>query len=152
MKAVKGYRVVIRGRGHRNIKATHRTTIMFTRDEELTPRGDCIVLVGCDKSLADFPKGFVELARRREAVIVVEIHAANYKETIIGRGDPSLTYKSERDIVIRKSSYTCPRTLAINADKAACDISRDMVNFLRRGVRATVEIRLHFNSRLGQGT
>ena len=135
--------VEVRGRGHRNIRATHRTTLMFTRDPELTTRGDCIVLVGCDKALSDFPGDFVRLARNRDAVIVVEISAGGYREVVVGRGHPSLTYESSRDIVVRRSSFICPRTLAIKADKAACDISRELVNALRMGADGVVRIKLY---------
>ena len=35
------------------------------------------------------------------------------------------------DMVVRKSGYICGRTLAINADKAACDLSRALVEKLK---------------------
>jgi hypothetical protein len=34
-------------------------------------------------------------------------------------------------MVVRKSSYVCARTLAVKADKAAADLSRDIVQKLR---------------------
>lgn len=45
--------IVIKARGHPNIKATHRTTIEVTKDNYLTGRGDCILGIDADKSLKD---------------------------------------------------------------------------------------------------
>ena len=44
-------------------------------------------------------------------------------------------------MVIRKSSYICNRTLAIKADKAAADLSRSLVEKLRKP-KQNVEIKL----------
>jgi hypothetical protein len=35
-------------------------------------------------------------------------------------------------MVVRKSSYIDNRTLAVNADKAACDLSRELVKKLQK--------------------
>ena len=45
-----------------------------------------------------------------------------------GLGD---VYKRQEDIVVRRSSYVCGRTLAVKADKAARDLSRRLVEKLR---------------------
>ena len=37
--------VVVRGKGHKNVTASHPTTIEFTRDSHISPRADCILLV-----------------------------------------------------------------------------------------------------------
>ncbi|RLI33421.1 DUF371 domain-containing protein, partial [Candidatus Bathyarchaeota archaeon] len=44
------------------------------------------------------------------------------------------------DLVVRKSSYICPRTLMIHADKAAADLPRKMVEALKRAATVTVEL------------
>ena len=46
--------------GHENVKATHKNTIEFTKEKELTPQGDCILGVNSDfdfKKIAEFIKG-----------------------------------------------------------------------------------------------
>ncbi len=137
-----GLKVVVRGVGHPNIRATHTTTLMFTRDENITLRADCVLLVGCDKALSDFPDDFKRLVRSTDRVVRVKIVVGDAVEEIIGYGSPSLTYADDRDIVIRKSRYTCPRTLAVRANKAAIDLSRRMVDLLRRGYEGMAEISL----------
>ncbi|MBM4400405.1 MAG: DUF371 domain-containing protein, partial [Crenarchaeota archaeon] len=44
---------------------------------------------------------------------------------------PQLTLSHPTDMVIRKSDYVCNRTLAVHADKAAQDLSRELVEKLR---------------------
>ena len=135
-------RVVVRGVGHPNIRATHRTTLMFTKDKEISLRADCVLLVGCDKALSDFPEEFKRLARSPDRTIKVRLIVGGLEEEITGYGDPGLTYTDSRDIVVRRSIYTCPRTLAVRADKAAIDISRRIIDMLRRGHRGVAEISL----------
>jgi len=47
------------------------------------------------------------------------------------RGSPKLTFTHSTDLVVRKSSYVCGRTLAIKADKSANDLSRELIEKLR---------------------
>ncbi len=134
-------KVIVTARGHENIKALHRTTIEITKDENLSERGDCIAGVGADKSMKDFPDSFKELARDERVRITVTLEAEGIKEVITGRGDSSLTFEHVDDIVIRKSRFTCPRTLMVEADKAAKDISRELVKKLKNpGVILKVEV------------
>lgn len=117
--------------GHELIKATHRTTFEITKDEHLTERGDCIVAVKADKSAKDLSEKFKEVARKPNSRIRVLIQVDDEKEIIEAFGSTDLTFSHPTDIVVRKSSYVCGRTVAIRANKAACDISRSIVKKLR---------------------
>ncbi len=121
----------IRARGHGNVVAGHKTTIEITREESLTPRGDCIVCVGADKGLCDLGEDFKDAARDEKAVIEVTLSVDGLLERIWGRGHPDLSFDDTSDLVIRKSDYVCGRTLMIKADKAAVDLSREMVEKLK---------------------
>ncbi|RLG58365.1 MAG: DUF371 domain-containing protein [Candidatus Hydrothermarchaeota archaeon] len=122
---------VIRAWGHENITAKHKTTLEFTKDREITKRGDCIVAVRANKGLRDLSKEFKEKARSSKAVIKCVIRCGELTEIIMGRGHEKLTFEHESDIVIRKSDFICPRTLMIKADKAAKDLSRSLINLLK---------------------
>ena len=50
---------------------------------------------------------------------------------IHGYGSEKLTLKHVSDIVLRKSAFTCSRTIAINCDKASSDLPRDMIHLLQ---------------------
>lgn len=127
---------VVRFRGHVNIRASHRTTLEITKDSHLTPRGDCIVGVSADKALGEFSERFKEIARSPGSRIILLIadERGNH-DVIIGEGHPDLSFSDPKKIIVRKSSYAAPNTVMIRADKAARDISRDLVSTLRNGSR-----------------
>jgi len=131
--------------GHELIRATHGTTFEITKERSLTPRGNCIIAVGADKSAADLSPEFKELARRRGAEITITIESEDGEREIIRAfGDPRLTFTHPRDMVIRKSRYVCSRTVAVKADKAARDISRSLVRRIRdptKRVKITLTVR-----------
>ncbi|HIP17482.1 MAG TPA: DUF371 domain-containing protein [Methanothermococcus okinawensis] len=123
---------VITAKGHPNIKSTHKTTLEITKENYLTPRGDCILGISANRSMRDFPEEFKEKLRNSDK-ITVEITVDNLKEVIVGKGHKDLILNHPTDIVIRKSDYLCPRTLFINADKGAKDIDRKLVDKLKEG-------------------
>ncbi|MEM0007341.1 MAG: DUF371 domain-containing protein [Candidatus Bathyarchaeia archaeon] len=129
--------------GHRNIRATHRTTLEFTREKELSVRGDCIVAVSADKGFSDLKPEFREFLRKENARLTILIEADGAVDVVKARGSPKLILSHQADMVVRKSGYICGRTLAINADKAACDLSRALVKRLQipgQMVRVTLTV------------
>lgn len=118
-------------RGHPNIMPAHSTTIMVTRDEELTPRGDCVVAVRAEKGLIDLSPKLKEAMKRTDSKIRLVITAGDLAFEVTGRGDPGLILSHPSDIVARKSQYICERTLMIRADKAACDMGEAIVSLLK---------------------
>ena len=124
-------REVIFGYGHENMRATHKTTLEFTKDPHLSKKGDCIVTVAADKALADLTAEFKKNLRKPHAKITITIEADEVIEQVTAYGSPQLILTHGTDVVIRKSDYVCSRTLAVHADKAACDLSRDLVEKLK---------------------
>ena len=123
--------VVFSARGHENIETTHKTTFEITKEATLTKQGDCIVAVRASKGAVDLPSEFKEAARKEGARITVTIEAGELKETVKAKGSPQLTFTHPTDLVVRKSSYVCGRTLAIGADKAANDFSKELVEKMK---------------------
>jgi uncharacterized protein len=123
--------VVFSARGHENVIATHKTTFEVTKEETLSKRGDCIVAVEATKAAVDLPAEFKEAARKEGAQITVTIQAGELKETVKANGSPHLQFTHPTDLVVRKSGYVCSRTLAIEADKAAIDFSRELIEKLK---------------------
>ena len=117
--------------GHKNILSLHKKTIEITKDSKLSVSGDCIV--GTNSSLAciDLPEKFKKKIRRPDTVIAFTIVADEYSFSIHGKGSEKLTLKHANDIVLRKSAFTCSRTIAINCDKASDDIPRTMIKKLQ---------------------
>lgn len=127
--------------GHENITSKHSTTLEITKDEEITKRADCIVGVRADKALSELGEDFKKKARNENSKIKVVLKAGGITETIVGRGHPHLPFSNETDMVIRKSTFICPRTLMIGADKSARELDRRLINLLKdRKQKLTVEI------------
>jgi len=138
-------KAVIFGYGHENIQATHTTTLEFTKDTHLSKKGDCIVAVAADKALADLSAEFKEKLRKPHARLTIIIEAGGIVERVKAHGSPQLILSHPMDMVVRKSDYVCSRTLAVHADKAAWDLSRDLVEKLRnpqQKVKITLLVRV----------
>ena len=117
--------------GHANIHAIHPTTLMFTKDIHVSKKGDCIVAMTADKSVADLSAKFKEELRKPNAKLTVTIEAGDFIEEIKALGSPKLCLCHPTDIVIRKSDYICSRTLAICANKSSNDLPRKLVEKLQ---------------------
>ena len=117
--------------GHRNIQATHETTLEITKEKRLSKKGECIIAVSADKAVADLSLEFRESLRKENAKMTMLIEAGGIVEVVNAFGSRRLVLAHPTDIVVRKSSYVCSRTLAIKADKAAWDLSRKLVERLR---------------------
>jgi hypothetical protein len=121
---------VIRARGHPMITAKHRTTFMITKEEELGPRGDCVIGVGAERSAAELDPELKRLIVLGGPVII-RLRVGRLSDEVRARGHPALTFTHPSDIVVRKSYFICGRTLAVGADKAAADLSRKLVAALK---------------------
>ncbi|UCH32692.1 MAG: DUF371 domain-containing protein [Candidatus Bathyarchaeota archaeon] len=117
--------------GHERILATNKTTFEITKDKSLTEQGDCIIALGANKSTIDLKGKFKEIIKKKEAKLTICIQADGEEEIIEAWGSPSLTLNHHSDLVIRKSNYVCDRTLAIKANKAAQDFSRNLIKKLQ---------------------
>jgi len=113
--------------GHANVAGTHASTFEVTTDDYLTPGGDCILGVAADAAPASFPPEFVSVCRDADATITATVEAGGRTDRVTGRGDPELTFDSERSLVGRTSTYVDDRTVLVEADRAAADLDRDLV-------------------------
>jgi len=127
--------------GHPLIRSTHPTTFEITKDELLTEKGNCIIAVKANKAVVDLSSEFKKAAKKENAEITIIIEAGEQRESVKASGDPKLLFTHPTDIVVRKSSYTCSRTLAVKADKAARDLSRALIRKLQNP-NQTVKITL----------
>ena len=117
--------------GHENIRSNHTRTIEITKDSHLTPRGDCIIGVNATSSCADLPFELKERLKDPKSVVSFSIRVGTHEFLVRGNGDKNLTFAHTEDIVIRKSSFVCPRTLAVRCDKASDVIPREMIALLQ---------------------
>jgi hypothetical protein len=87
--------------------------------------------VSADKTMNELNSQFKQSLRRCDAKVMILIEAGGIVDTVNALGNPALIMTHPTDLVVRKSSHICNRTLAIKADKAAWDLSRKLVEKLR---------------------
>lgn len=114
--------------GHKNIQGTHSTTIEVTKDEHLTKRGNCIIGVRASHSLSDLRETLYPL---RGSYITVVFSVDTIIEEVTGFVHPALEFTDIKTIILRKSSFLCPRTLLIQSDKAAINLKRTLIEKMK---------------------
>ncbi len=129
--------------GHENVIGEHKTTVEITTEDYLTKQGTCIVGVEANQKLSDLAPKIRELVTLETTKIVLVMEVAGIIEQVTGTGGQSLTYSDSVSMVARTSSYQCERTLMINADKAASDLSREFVRLLKKN-EVEMNCELHF--------
>jgi hypothetical protein len=117
--------------GHPNIRSLHARTIEITKDEHLTPRGDCIIGVKANKACADLDQSLKHRLRSNSSVVKIEIIVGDESFLISGRGDERLSMLNAHDIVVRKTNFVCPRTMSVLCNKASSDMPRKLVKMLQ---------------------
>ena len=130
--------------GHSNIRATHKTTLEFTKDEKLTTKGNCILGINCSRSLNNIHPDFKEKLKKSSARILVKIQVENLIDIIEGYGDSRLELSDKNAIIIRKSDFVCSKTLMIKSDKAARDISNEIREIMKdhnSKMKVTIQIK-----------
>lgn len=120
--------------GHKNITARHKTTLEFTKDDEVSLEGDCIIGVNADFSLPKL-KEFIKSSGSNKIIITIKPIEFNKKkayqniaETI--NAEINLNFDSDKEIVIRKTDFLSKRTFAIKSDKAAFEMDKRLIGLL----------------------
>ncbi len=133
---------VVRARGHRNVRALHRTTFEVTRDDHITPRGDCIIGVSADKAAASLSREVREALSIEDSRVVLILETPGHRDLVRARGDSRITSSDERRIIVRRSNFVEPATIAVEADKAAGQLDRGLVEELREGAPLVLVVRV----------
>jgi len=124
-------RLEINFSGHENIRSIHKKTIEITKESDLTLKGDCIIGVNASHSCFDIPISLRERLQDPTSKVQFSIKVEEHEFFVEGRGDKDLTLTHTEDIVIRKSTFVSPRTLAVKCDKASDLLPREMVTLLQ---------------------
>lgn len=130
----------IQAKGHPNVLSNHKSTFEITKDMDLSLSGDCIIGVAMDKTMDDIPIDLKEKIRDKNTKIVVKLSTESGEDEIVGYGHPKLTLDHPTDIVCRKSTYVCSRTLMIKSNKASSDLNEKLIGDLKEGKLLNFEI------------
>jgi hypothetical protein len=120
------------------VTALHPTTFEITTEDRLTPRGDCIIGIGAGKGIPGLSAHFRSLLARDEAELVTLLSCGGIEVSIRSSGSGAMTFDHPSDLVWRKSSYVCGRTVGIRSDTAACNLPREMIDRLKQGLDLAV--------------
>jgi hypothetical protein len=127
-------------RGHPLVRATHPTTFEVTTEGHLTCQGDCIIGIRADRGAGGLSPEFRRVLADDRAVILTRLTAGGHSVEVRGRGSSRMTLAHPTDLVWRKSSFVCPRTVAVHCDHAAMTLPREIVRAIREGAELEVEM------------
>jgi hypothetical protein len=130
----------IRCRGHPLVLATHPTTFEVTAEDHLTRQGDCIIGIRADKGAAGLSPEFRRVLADDRAILTTRLTAGGHTVEVHGRGSSKMTLTHPTDLVWRKSSFVCPRTVAFHCDRVAATLPRGLIRALREGAELEVEM------------
>ena len=120
-----------KARGHPNVTCLHKTTVMVTTENFLTSRGDCVLAIDSEKGLRDLSDDLKNAIKNDGSKVTFSLNAMGRSFVVEGRGDRRISLMHPSDMVIRKSSFVCDRTLMVKPDKAACDVDPSLVQSLK---------------------
>ncbi len=135
---------IIAAKGHPNITARHRTTFQVTKDHFISKRADCVIGISADKAMCDFSNRVKRVLQNDDALVYVTMCVGEIEEVVTGRGSSHLTCSSDQDAVARKSGFTSDRTLMIKADRGAADLSRRLIERLKKSEDITICVEVDF--------
>lgn len=116
--------------GHENVLSTHKTTIELTKAKKLTKKGNCIIGINATKACFDLDFNLKEKINNGKK-IKVTLKIENLQDSFHGFGNKELRLLDKDDIVFRKSSYVCDRTILVNCTKSSNDINRELIEKLK---------------------
>lgn len=117
--------------GHENIRSLHQKTIEITTESELTLQGNCIIGVRASCGCNDIPEKMKNLLCASKSDVLFTITVKDLSFKVKGKSHKDLILTNPHDVVIRKSSFICPRTLATHCDKASDSIPRNIIKLLQ---------------------
>ena len=131
---------IIHCHGHKNVRSLHRNTFEITKETELSLNGDCIIAVGADKGAADLSSEFRAVLAKDGVVLRTTLVSGDISVTVLSEGASGITLTHPTDLVWRRSTFVCPRTVAVYSDHTAIQLPRELVTALQSGAEMTVTL------------
>jgi uncharacterized protein len=131
---------IIRCRGHPLVLGTHLTTFEVTCEDHLTENGNCIIGIAADKGCAGLSPIFKSVLAHDDAILVTRLECDGVAAEVRSRGSSQFLLNHPTDIVWRKSTFACGRTIGVQSDYVAATISRQLVQNLKEGKEMTVTL------------
>lgn len=124
---------IIRCHGHPNVRGLHKSTFEITKETELSLAGDCIIAVGADKGAADLSPDFRRTLATDGSKLITHLQIGEIETTVVSEGNKDISLSHPTDLVWRRSTFLCSRTIGIYSDHAARQIPRELIDELKKG-------------------
>ncbi|MFA4861090.1 DUF371 domain-containing protein [Methanoregula sp.] len=131
---------IIRCRGHPLVLGTHPTTFEVTCEDHLTASGNCIIGIGADRGCAGLSPEFKSMLAHDDTILKTRLECNGVLAEIRSFGSSQMTLDHPTDMVWRKSTFVCGRTIGIQSDAVALTLPRDLVRNLVLGNEMTVTL------------
>jgi hypothetical protein len=130
----------VRCRGHPLVVGTHPTTFEVTREAHLSGTGNCIIGLSADKGCLSLAPDFKSILANDDAVLVTRLECGGASAEIRSRGSSQMLLDHPSDMVWRRSTYVCGRTIGILSDHVARTLPRDLIRNLANGEEMEVSL------------
>ncbi len=109
-------------------------------EDHLTANGNCIIGIAADKGCADLSPEFKAMLAHDDAVLITRLTCDGITPEIRSCGSSQMMLNHPTDMVWRKSSFVCGRTIGILSDTTALVLPRDLVRNLVCGKEMVVTL------------
>jgi hypothetical protein len=130
----------VRCRGHPLVLGTHPTTFEVTREDHLTKNGNCIIGIAADKGCAGLSAEFKWVLARDDAILSTRLECGGVVADIASRGSARMTLDHPTDMVWRRSTFVCGRTIGIHSDLVAATLPEELIRNLALGKEMLVTL------------
>jgi hypothetical protein len=131
---------IVRCRGHPLVLGTHQTTFELTCEDHLTKNGDCIIGIAADKGCAGLSPAFKAVLAHDDAVLTTRLACEGIVVEVRSRGSSKFILDHPADMVWRRSTFVCSRTIGILSDRVALTLPRELILNLARGKEMVVNL------------
>jgi len=127
-------------RGHPLVLGNHPTTFEVTREDHLTKYGNCIIGIAADKGCNGLSPEFKRMLSHDDAVLFTRLSCDGVTAEVKSRGSSLFTLDHPADMVWRRSSFVCGRTIGINSDHVAAALPKALIANLVAGKEMVITL------------
>ena len=120
-------------RGHPLILGNHPSTFEVTREDHLTKNGNCIISIAADKGCDGLSPHFKRVLSHDDAVLFTRLSCEGVTVEVKSRGSFMFILDHPTDVVWRRSSFVCGRTIGIMSDYVADTLPKTLLANLVAG-------------------
>jgi hypothetical protein len=131
---------IIHCRGHPLVIGNHPTTFEVTREDHLTKNGNCIIGISADKGCAGLSAAFKRVLANEDAILTTRLSCGDITVEVKSHGSSRFTLDHQTDMVWRRSSFVCGRTIGILSDHVAADLPDALIANLVAGKEMIVTL------------